>query len=152
MEADPFDDHDSTFGGDRDSLASSSTSLQSAITRYRFYQGRRYHAYQAGAYNFPNDEQELNRMDIEHQNQLIQMGGRLYACPLQEPQEVLDLGTGTGIWAIEMADLHPACQVIGSDLSPVQPTWVPPNCKFEVDDFELDWCGTLSLPRRYEHG
>lgn len=24
-------------------------------------------------------------------------------------------------------------------MSPIQPGWVPPNCKFEVDDFEADW-------------
>jgi hypothetical protein len=23
--------------------------------------------------------------------------------------------------------------------SPIQPTWVPANCKFEVDDVELEW-------------
>lgn len=40
---------------------------------------------------------------------------------------------------IEMADEYPSAQVLGIDLSPEQPTWVPPNCKFEVDDFELEW-------------
>lgn len=140
MEADQdYDDHDSTFGGSRDSLASSSTSLMSSITRYEFENGRRYHAYQAGKYLYPNDEQELNRMDIEHQNQRVQLDGRLHLCPLQDPQEILDIGTGTGIWAIDMADQYPGCQVVGTDLSPVQPQWVPPNCRFDVDDFELEW-------------
>jgi len=23
--------------------------------------------------------------------------------------------------------------------SPIQPRWVPPNCRFEVDDTELEW-------------
>lgn len=23
--------------------------------------------------------------------------------------------------------------------SPIQPSWIPPNCKFEVDDAETDW-------------
>lgn len=27
----------------------------------------------------------------------------------------------------------------GVDLSPIQPDWVPPNCKFELDDLELPW-------------
>jgi len=139
MEADEQNDHDSTFGGSRHSLASSSTSLESAITNYQFEHGRRYHAYQAGKYSFPNDEKELNRMDIEHHNQRLQMGGALHLCPLENPEEVLDLGTGTGIWCIDMADLYPTAQVLGTDLSPVQPSWVPPNCRFEVDDFELDW-------------
>lgn len=29
--------------------------------------------------------------------------------------------------------------MIGTDLSPIQPSWVPPNCKFYVDDAETDW-------------
>jgi hypothetical protein len=29
--------------------------------------------------------------------------------------------------------------VIGTDLSPIQPSWVPPNCKFEIDNCELPW-------------
>ena len=139
MEADEHE-HDSTFGGDRHSLASSGVSLDSSITRYNVEHGRRYHAYQAGIYSFPNDEKELNRMDIEHHNQWLQLDGKLHLCPLENPKEILDIGCGTGIWALDMADEYPACQVIGTDLSPVQPTWVPPNCRFEVDDFELEWC------------
>jgi SAM-dependent methyltransferase len=49
---------------------------------------------------------------------------------------VLDIGTGTGIWAIEFADEFPGAVVIGTDLSPIQPSFVPPNLKFYVDDFE----------------
>ncbi|EER37967.1 conserved hypothetical protein [Histoplasma capsulatum H143] len=53
---------------------------------------------------------------------------------LSIPQKVLDVGTGTGIWAIDFADQHPEALVIGTDLSPTQPGWVPPNVKFQVDD------------------
>lgn len=38
-----------------------------------------------------------------------------------------------------MADEFPSAQVIGTDLSPIQPRWVPPNLKFEVDDAEDEW-------------
>lgn len=38
-----------------------------------------------------------------------------------------------------MADDFPSAVVIGTDLSPIQPSWVPPNCKFYVDDAEADW-------------
>ncbi|KKA16637.1 UMTA methyltransferase family protein [Rasamsonia emersonii CBS 393.64] len=34
---------------------------------------------------------------------------------------------------------HPSAQVIGTDLSPIQSPWVPPNCVFEIDDFHTDW-------------
>jgi hypothetical protein len=39
----------------------------------------------------------------------------------------------------EFADLHPSAKVIGTDLSPIQPTWVPPNVQFEVDDCTDEW-------------
>lgn len=51
----------------------------------------------------------------------------------------LDLGTGTGIWCMEMGDLYPSATVTGLDLSPIQPIWVPPNVKFMVDDIEDTW-------------
>lgn len=30
-------------------------------------------------------------------------------------------------------------EVIGTDLSPIQPSWVPANCRFEVDDAMAVW-------------
>lgn len=44
-----------------------------------------------------------------------------------------------GIWAIDIADEFPDAEVIGTDLSPIQPTWVPPNCHFYVEDVEGEW-------------
>ncbi|KAK7987135.1 hypothetical protein PG988_002123 [Apiospora saccharicola] len=66
--------------------------------------------------------------------------GRLFYAPIdQHPQKIVDLGTGTGIWAIEVGDLFPSAEVTGLDLSPIQPVWVPPNVKFLVDDVEDTW-------------
>jgi len=66
--------------------------------------------------------------------------GKLFLAPIEEaPQKVLDLGTGTGIWAIDFADLYPSAMVIGTDLSPIQPSWVPPNLRFEIEDFNDEW-------------
>jgi len=39
----------------------------------------------------------------------------------------------------DFADLHPSAEVIGVDLSPIQPSYVPPNCKFEIDNINKDW-------------
>ncbi|KAF3763177.1 hypothetical protein M406DRAFT_340819 [Cryphonectria parasitica EP155] len=40
----------------------------------------------------------------------------------------------------ERLDLeHPESDVLGTDLSPIQPEYVPPNCRFEIDDAEDDW-------------
>ncbi|KAK1480593.1 hypothetical protein CCUS01_16171 [Colletotrichum cuscutae] len=64
-------------------------------------------------------------------------------------RRALDIGTGTGLWAIEFADEHPEAEVLGVDLSPVQTQFVPPNLKFEVDDIEQPW--TFSHPFDYIH-
>jgi len=68
------------------------------------------------------------------------LGGNLYIAPLPlNPQRILDFGTGTGIWALDMADENPTAEVIGTDLSPIQPLWVAPNCRFIIDDVEDEW-------------
>ncbi|KAK7427003.1 hypothetical protein QQZ08_006430 [Neonectria magnoliae] len=38
-----------------------------------------------------------------------------------------------------MADKFPSAEVIGTDISPTQPSWVPPNLHFQIDDAQLDW-------------
>lgn len=40
---------------------------------------------------------------------------------------------------ISFADEYACAEVIGMDLSPIQPRWVPPNLKFEIDDAEATW-------------
>ncbi|RSL81823.1 hypothetical protein CEP51_005572 [Fusarium floridanum] len=128
---------DSSFGGSDSS--SDYTSINSSIRNYKYENGRRYHAFREGAYLVPNDDDEQDRMDLGHHIYRLILGGKLYLAPIKEPQRVLDLGTGTGIWAMEFADEFPSAQVLGTDLSPIQPTWTPPNCIFEVDDFESPW-------------
>ncbi|KAL2215550.1 S-adenosyl-L-methionine-dependent methyltransferase [Thermoascus aurantiacus ATCC 26904] len=89
---------------------------------------------------FPNDESEQDRLDFIHHTFCRLLGDRLFTAPINpEGMRILDIGTGTGIWAIQMGDLYPSAQIIGNDLSPIQPKWVPPNVKFFVDDVEQDW-------------
>lgn len=53
---------------------------------------------------------------------------------------ILDIGTGTGQWAIEMGDEFPDAEVQGTDLSPIQPSSVPENVHFFIDDAsDDDW-------------
>lgn len=52
----------------------------------------------------PNDEVEQERLDFYHHIFLLLLGGKLYTAPLDNPQRVLDVGTGTGIWAIDFAE------------------------------------------------
>ncbi|KAH9212142.1 putative methyltransferase [Leptodontidium sp. 2 PMI_412] len=120
-------------------LPSSRTSLSSGIARYRTENGRRYHAYKEGNYLFPNDETEQDRLDLHHHIFNLVAEGKLFYAPIDNPSRVLDAGTGTGIWAMDFADQFPGSYVLGTDLSPIQPGWVPPNLEFEVDDMEDTW-------------
>jgi hypothetical protein len=53
-------------------------------------------------YPYPNDEQELDRLDMQHHMFKLINNGRLFLAPLKGPKRILDIGTGTGIWPIEM--------------------------------------------------
>ena len=108
---------------------------------YRTIHGRTFHSERhATRYWGPNDERQAEAMDINHHVLTLLLGGRLHLAPIpRDVGKVLDVVTGTGIWAIDFADEYPNAQVLGTDLSPIQPYWIPVNCKFEIDDAELPW-------------
>ncbi|KAF9872753.1 hypothetical protein CkaCkLH20_09616 [Colletotrichum karsti] len=145
------DDSASEFGVG--SVASSSTSVTSSIMRFREENGRTYHGYKDGKYMMPNDGKEVDRLDLQHNLFMLTFDGKLATAPPNERgsnvKRVLDIGTGSGIWAMDFGDEHPEAEVLGIDLSPVQPEFTPPNVKFEIDDFEEAW--TYTQPFDYIH-
>lgn len=134
--------------------------------------GRTFHGYKDGKYFLPNDAAEQDRLDLQHAGFLRLLDGRLYLAPLQDPKFVLDIATGTGIWALEfgvfiasyspfsvvpankylIAERHPEAQVIGTDLSDIQPKWRMPNCSFIQDDAEDEWLfGSTEDPIQFDY-
>ncbi|KAK9780921.1 hypothetical protein SCAR479_02107 [Seiridium cardinale] len=102
--------------------------------------GRTYHGYKEGKYFIPNDGVEQDRLDLQHNMFWHALDTRLSLAPfISDPEYVLDIGTGTGIWAIEFAQEHPRSNVIGTDLSLIQPSNVPSNVTFVRDDAEDPW-------------
>lgn len=78
------------------------TSVTTSIRDYVYENGRRYHAYREGEYLIPNDEKEQDRLDLIHHVFRLMLGGALYRAPIPPTvKRVLDMGTGTGIWAID---------------------------------------------------
>lgn len=142
---------------DSDSVADSAieTDILSTMTApdefFTFIEenGRTYHSYKASSrfaispithdclpkpsleYLLPNDVREQERMDLQHLLYLETTHGKLFLAPIREnPRRCLDLMTGTGNWAIDFADAYPMCDVLGTDLSPIQPQYVPVNCRY----------------------
>jgi len=90
--------------------------------------GRFYHAWHKGKYMFPCDEvrtslcdlshssllmlihlqEEKNRLDIFHKTFTVARKGQLFSAPLNITPgrrcKILDLGCGTGIWSIDVAE------------------------------------------------
>ncbi|KKA30964.1 hypothetical protein TD95_001327 [Thielaviopsis punctulata] len=121
-------------------VSMASTSIRQVNHEYIFENGRRYHWFKEGSYNFPNDDEEQENEHVKHTLVNMLFDDQLHFSPLdEEPQRILDLGTGTGQWAIDIADKYPSAMVKGIDLSPIQPNWVPPNVRFLVDDMEGSW-------------
>ncbi|KAG8952182.1 hypothetical protein FRC03_012228 [Tulasnella sp. 419] len=93
------------------------------------------------------DFDEHNRLDLQHHILYISIDS-LYAFPDRVrralapnddiPPVIIDLGTGSGRWAVSMAEEFPYAEVVGLDLvPPVDITDMPLNCRFEIDDANL---------------
>ncbi|KAE8133846.1 S-adenosyl-L-methionine-dependent methyltransferase [Aspergillus pseudotamarii] len=100
-----------------------------------------YHGYRKGVYMVPCDEQEQDRLDFLHKAfSLAIRSNRLIHVPHPTSAKILDLGCGTGLWAIDLAERNPGASVVGVDLSPIQPSNHPLNCQFYAPfDFESPW-------------
>ncbi|TDZ26380.1 Secondary metabolism regulator LAE1 [Colletotrichum orbiculare MAFF 240422] len=135
------------------SFIESTASVAEKLLDYRLENGRTYHKYKDGLYNLPNDSKEAERLDLQHYMFLLSFHDNLGMAPPNRPGanvgRVLDIGTGTGVWAIDFGDEHPETEVLGVDLSAIQSEFTPPNVKFEIDDLEESW--TFSKPFDYIH-
>ncbi|RDW63627.1 hypothetical protein BP6252_11172 [Coleophoma cylindrospora] len=147
LEADSDDSNDDTDSAIGRSLLSPTASVQENIYNFLEENGRSYHRYKEGR------QVEKDRLDLQHHLCGLTFEG-LHLAPLKTVDgglhNVLDIGTGTGIWAIDFATQYPSAIVLGTDLSPIQPTYVPPNCYFEIDDAEDPWVYTRKF--EYIHG
>ncbi|KAI8251695.1 putative methyltransferase tdiE [Colletotrichum sp. SAR 10_77] len=116
---------------DSSELGGTTSSIASSIWNFQLENGRTYHRYKEG--------------NLQHELCLLTLDRKLGLAPPNDENSkvnrVLDLGTGTGLWAIDFGDAHPDAEVLGVDLSPPAAE-VPPNVAFEVDDVEEPWAYT----------
>ncbi|QKX55220.1 uncharacterized protein TRUGW13939_02312 [Talaromyces rugulosus] len=138
----PEDVGDADSALDPGDWASSTMSLRSSLMMPHRENGRLYHGFNDGNYVLPADEEENERLDLQHHIFLLTFDGHLYNSPVDKHKtmhNVLDVGAGTGIWAVDFADAHPESTVLGVDLGANQPCLVPPNLSFLIDDIEEQW-------------
>ncbi|KAF4778329.1 methyltransferase [Colletotrichum scovillei] len=133
--------------GEPEAWPSSTASLRSSIVRAREENGRIYHGYKDGKYVLPTDQEELDRQAFQYQLCQLTFENRLNFAPVHHPHRVLDVGCGIGLWAIDFGEAHPEAEVVGVDLSPVQPGFTPPNVHYEIDDLEEEW----SFSRKFDY-
>ncbi|ORY71308.1 S-adenosyl-L-methionine-dependent methyltransferase [Pseudomassariella vexata] len=132
---------DDFFSGDNDSPRVPSGESIIEPDSVTGHDGRTYHGYKQGKYFLPNDPAEQDRLDMQHANLTLLLEGKLACAPVYNPEWIMDVATGTGIWALDFARQNPHSKVVGSDLSKIQPdleTSVP-NCEFIKEDAEEEW-------------
>lgn len=123
-----------------DKLRNSTKSLSGSAVEQHFENGRRYCS---ETYYMPNDDEEQTRLAITHQAFLSILDGQLTLMHTpQNTTRILDIGTGTGEWAVAMAERFPDAEIIATDIGVHQPIDVPQNMFFEVDDAEEGWTYT----------
>lgn len=108
--------------------------------------------FSSGQYLFPHDEKERDRLDIMHTMIKVARppGRRFTHCPteglhtqttpLGARPRILDLGCGTGIWLIEMAENFPQAELVGVDMHYMTPPTQLSNVSFRAPwDYESPW-------------
>ncbi|KDQ58655.1 hypothetical protein JAAARDRAFT_675427 [Jaapia argillacea MUCL 33604] len=121
---------------------------ESQVEDLKFVHGRGMNS-RSEVYKLPADSVEMQRLAVQHRLwKLLELD--LY--PLEvasrvadvlrssngERPRVLDLGSGSGIWTVEMANKFPDVEVIGFDLVKNADITVPSNCRFILGDLTTD--------------
>ncbi|XPS68484.1 hypothetical protein M3J07_000764 [Ascochyta lentis] len=150
IEADP--DNRSLCSADIEAeLQNCTPEFAKVVRRY----GRTYQNYCAGAYPFPNDKLENDRLESQHVILSTLLGGNwaapIKSLPHKRPKRVLDIGCGTGTWCIQMAKEFPRSEIQGIDLSYIQPHNIPSNCNFDIDNIGHEAWWTKGFCHYYDY-
>ncbi|KAG5928432.1 hypothetical protein E4U42_000635 [Claviceps africana] len=113
-----------------------------------WHYGRYYSKVMPRKYLWPIDEKAQDGMDILHKFYLELKNGHLFESPLKKGSKrtlrVLDLGTGTSIWAIDVAtnarSVSTPLEVMAIDVNMIQPQFIPPQVTtLQLDITQTSW-------------
>lgn len=103
------------FGSGRQRQSDAVADARPARGLFRMFGDRRHMA--GVPYALPKDDAEINRLDFQHYMLRYALRGN-YLAPLVQPRDILDVGSGSGRWALDMALTFPDANVVGLDLVP----------------------------------
>ncbi|KAK4691315.1 hypothetical protein P7C71_g5658, partial [Lecanoromycetidae sp. Uapishka_2] len=121
-----------------DAPRNSTRSLSGSFLEEHFENSRRYCN---ETYYMPNDSEEETRLAIAHQAYLLVLNSQLTLAHIPSTAtRILDIGTGTGDWAIATAERLPNAEIVATDITTAfWPSTGPPNLMFELDDAQEEW-------------
>jgi ubiquinone/menaquinone biosynthesis C-methylase UbiE len=91
--------------------------MEGAPARFHVAAGRRFVS--NVPYALPKDSGEIQRLDFQHF--LLKYGLQAnFLAPINQPMSIVDVGCGTGRWAMELAQQFPKARVVGVDLVPTE--------------------------------
>ncbi|KAK0715369.1 S-adenosyl-L-methionine-dependent methyltransferase [Lasiosphaeris hirsuta] len=137
---------------------SASDNLSDLILYHRQKNGRSSHTYEDGycAYHFLSNDGENKRLDLQHHIWYLTLDGKLgLAPPIEQAINVgcvLDLGTGTGIWATDFAEDHPEAEVLHLTYHAAATnieicSSLPSNVTFLAANYEEEW----NFPHQFDY-
>lgn len=79
-----------------------------------------------------SSERDARIINRQHDALKLLMGGN-HLRQIRNPKTILDLGSGNGAWAVEIAqEFATADEVVGVDIEATASLQYPSNCRFEV--------------------
>ncbi|KAF0513463.1 S-adenosyl-L-methionine-dependent methyltransferase [Gigaspora margarita] len=105
--------------------------LQNIQTEFRFIDGRRFHNVANSVYALPNDDDESDRLHVQH-FLFRYMWQSFFSAPIEhilnDPEtKILDVGCGSASWSFDMATTYPLIKIYGLDISSNQAVSIKPK-------------------------